>query len=124
MSVEAVVAPQAVIDKLAGNGRVNTALMSVEPGESVVFNDGSTGIYRQVTAYLHAVGAIAVSPDHGFLNTVGKGGTSAFDQPRSVWASGADQATDGIDIRLLAKRGLRFSDYSNEFGDAETFYLA
>jgi hypothetical protein len=124
VSVEAVVAPQDVIDKLAGNGRVNTALMSVEPGESVVFNDGSTGIYRQITAYLHAVGAIAVSPRHGALSTVGKGGTSAFDQPRSVWLAGAEQATEGIDIRLLAKRGLRFSDYSNEFGDAETFYLA
>jgi hypothetical protein len=124
VSLEAVVAPMDVITKLARFGRINAAEMSVEPGEAVVFNDGSTGIYRQITAYLNAVGAITVNPKAGTLTMTGKGGDSAYDQPRSVWASGAEEATTGISIRLQAKRGLRFSQYSNEFGDAETFYLA
>src|SRR5215469_13336995 len=32
--------------------RVNLAMLPFDPGELVVFNDGSTGVYRQCVAYL------------------------------------------------------------------------
>jgi hypothetical protein len=94
------------------------------PGEQLVINDGSTGLYRQVVEYLSAKGLIFL-PEGA---EQGEKGETIFDLPRSKWVNGMEDATAGIDIRLRCSRGLRFSDYSNEFtGDSEkarTWYIA
>ena len=93
------------------------------PGEQLVINDGSTGVFRQVMEYLWAKELIKLpeGPE------TGEKGDCIFDLPRSEWLDGAEAATTGIDIALRCSRGLRFSDYSNEYtGDekARTWYIA
>lgn len=121
VSLEAVVAPERILKEMARKGRINLDEIGVDPGENVVFNDGSTGIYRQTTATLHAMGAIQVTGQNPKLE--GRSGESAFDQPRAAWVRGAEEATTGINMRLSLPRGLRWSEYENEYGEAETFYF-
>ena len=93
------------------------------PGEQVVINDGSTGIYRQMVQYLVAKEHITLPEGE----EAGEKGDSIYDLPRSQWLSGADKASGGIDIALRCARGLRFSEYRNEYtGDdeARTWYIA
>lgn len=121
VTCEAVVAPEDVFKNRADRGRLDLSAISVDPGEHIVFNDGSTGIYRQIVQYLHAKGCIKVpdGPDAG-----GKG-DSRFDLPRSEWDDGDEAGTHGIEIRLFAPRGLRYSTYSNEYTeDGKTRYIA
>lgn len=124
VSCEAVVAPAEVLQKKATRGRLDMNLISVEPGESIVFNDGSTGIYRQITAYLEMKGLIKL-PDP--LVESGPMGDCSYDLPRSQWKSGADAATAGIILNppLLCPRGLRYSEYSNDYAPdgAKTRYI-
>jgi hypothetical protein len=94
------------------------------PGQQLVINDGSTGIYRQITQYLVAKEHIKLpdGPEEG------EKGESIYDLPRSEWLEGADQATEGIGIRLNCTRGLRFSEYPSKYlpeGEmAKTWYIA
>jgi hypothetical protein len=100
-----------------------TAEGIAKPEEQLVINDGSTGIYRQIIQYLQAKNLIGL-PDG---ETEGEKGETVLDLPRSEWLSGADQATSGINIRLKCSRGLRYSDYSNEYTGEETartWYIA
>jgi hypothetical protein len=94
------------------------------PGEQLVINDGSTGLYRQIVEYLAAKELITLPEG----DEQGEKGETIFDLPRSQWVKGTDEATEGIEIRLRCSRGLRFSDYSNEYtGDnekARTWYIA
>lgn len=74
------------------------SITAVDPAnEEFVFNDGSTGVYRQVVGYLQDKGLINVDkPDTGEYN-----------------------------VRLVLRRGLRRSDYEGPGGKpAVTFYLA
>jgi hypothetical protein len=103
----------------------------VGPNEFVVVNDSSTGIKRQITAYLSHKGMIQPS----LAGTVelpaiddlkGGLGENVFDQNRDEWASGSQWATDGINVTLMCRQGLRVSAYENDLsaeGNA-TFYLA
>lgn len=79
-----------------------------------VFNDGSTGIRRQVVSYLAEKGVV---PDAYKENP---------DAP--IWVLGDDAEKDPeFSIRFLAPRGLRVSEYLNESapnGKASTYYLA
>lgn len=80
-----------------------------------VYNDGSTGIRRQIVAYL---------ADKGILPTPYK---TEPDSP--VWVQPTDEAEKDPEfgIRFLAPRGLRVSTYDSEFapdGQASTYYLA
>lgn len=121
VSCEAVVAPKNVLAERARKGRMNLDDISVDPGEHIIFNDGSTGIYRQIVAYLAGKGFITLpdGPEAG-----GKGET-IYDLPRSQWDDGEDDATNGINIRLLCPRGLRYSEYSNDYTqDGKTRYIA
>lgn len=121
VSCEAVVAPEEVIKQRHVRGRLNVSEISVDPGEHIVYNDGSTGIYRQIVKYLAAKGLIELpeGPDAG-----GKG-ESRYDLPRSQWIEGEEAATEGINIRLYCPRGLRYSEYSNEYTeDGKTRYIA
>jgi hypothetical protein len=133
-SLEFRVAPARTI--LAGLGRIQsrrasygvqpltTEQLANLPGEQLVVNDGSTGLYRQITEYLAAKQKITLpaGPESG------EKGTCVYDLPRSQWLTGADEATDGIEIQLRCSRGLRYSKYPSEFlpeGElATTWYIA
>lgn len=110
------------------------------PLEPLVFNDGSTGICRQVTAYLHKSGVITVpeGPEGG------PAGESRYDTYRANWISSIVPSivplTDDLDhvppVRfdlsdpetiarpLVCPRGLRRSDYDAAGQQSTTFYLA
>jgi hypothetical protein len=80
-----------------------------------VYNDGSTGIRRQIVAYLAEKGIIA------------KGYKTEPDV--AIWVQPNDKAEKDPEfgIRFLAPRGLRVSTYDSEFapdGQASTYYLA
>jgi hypothetical protein len=128
VTCECVVASRDLLERR----RVNLATLPFDPGDHIVFNDGSTGIYRQIVAYLYGKGFIAL-PDPVVAN--GKAGESSFDLPPDKWAdmhAGELRYTptgDAIyiaDVRILAKRGIRISDgYENEWTkDGKTRYLA
>jgi hypothetical protein len=134
VSLELRVAPAIIV--LRDLARIQTRRRSYEvpgltnqqvgslPGQQLVINDGSTGIYRQITEYLAAKELITL-PDGAMQ---GEKGECIFDLPRSAWVTGSEAATSGIPIRLNCGRGLRFSEYSNEYlapGEtATTWYIA
>lgn len=95
------------------------------PDETLIFNDGSTGIARGLTEYLHAKGLINVGEVGE--KTGGSMNTSPFDRHRSEWATpyGPDDDDPTFNIRLVCLRGLRASEYVSEATDAEatTFYI-
>lgn len=119
-----------ILAKLARKALVNTAgdpitVPLVEPDSDLVINDGSTGIARQLTQYLHDKGIIDVGP----IGDVGGAmGESSFDRYRMNWVRG--QEVDGSDVRfdvlLMCPRGLRASVYEAAAtgADATTYYLA
>jgi hypothetical protein len=74
-----------------------------------VYNDGSTGIRRQIVAYLAHKGIISAE----YKETP--------DAP--IWVE-SESPDPEFQIRFLAPRGLRVSEYVGDFGDAKTFYLA
>ena len=121
VSCEAVVAPESLLQERAHRGRLKLDDISVDPGEHIIFNDGSTGIYRQIVQYLEAKNLIRLPAG---ADAGGKG-ESRFDLPRSLWDDGDEAGTDGINIRLKCPRGLRYSEYSNEYTqDGKTRYIA
>lgn len=88
----------------------------------VVFNDGSTGIYRQVVAYLAARGYVTVD------ETVAEKAPSnesrydvSYSQPTTP---GEPNKPAEFSVRLYCPEGLRKSGYTSEYGEAETWYLA
>lgn len=106
------------------------------PLQIVRFNDGSTGVRRQMVNYLAAKGYIQVSdtPIDEIGTAGGKMGDSEFDIPVSYWKDVTQGElrfnTDGeaiydfkIPRGLSCPRGLRKSEYRNEFGDGITRYL-
>ena len=57
VSLEALIAPAREVTRAYQRGRIpKDTVLSVEPGESIIFNEGGTGVYRQVIAYLEAKG--------------------------------------------------------------------
>lgn len=139
VSIEATVEPSYDMDRVAARRAKLLADVSSEvlsaaggefagPGEQVVFNDRSTGLYRQITAYLHSKGLIAVSADGDKSpNTLaGSLGDSLYDQSRDEWARGSEAATSGIPVKVQAANGLRVSVYrmsDNAAEDSMTFYF-
>jgi len=99
------------------------ANLTVYPNEPVVINDGGTGIRRSITEYLTEAGDIDPGGDPS--------DERQFDRPYLMWARGAEEAaygidhhTDGTKLRYFAMRGLRRSDYENEYGPGTTHYFA
>ena len=128
VSHECVIAPEDVLTRRVRD----LSKLSVEPEELVVFNDGSTGIYRQDVKYLATHQFIALpSP----VIVGGKSGESTFDLPPTKWegvneakglitANSAGVIEYSADVRISCPRGLRLSEYRGEgFGDAKTRYL-
>lgn len=124
LSVEIVIADGPTLARAVQRGRLSVEQANrFLPNEMVVFNDGSTGIARQVTAYLHGKGLITVpeGPNDGAV------GESRWDVYRAQWAKGydVDNPNPRFDIILSCPRGLRVSEYTNTDGlDGDTFYLA
>lgn len=92
-----------------------------EPDSHVVFNDGSTGVYRQIVKYLAMKGYITLAEP---ITEAGSYGESSFDQPPNRWtdthAGETVRDTDGFvgysaPIRLYCPRGLRLSLYENDY---------
>jgi hypothetical protein len=101
------------------------------PDSHVVFNDGSTGVYRQITKYLAAKGYITLKDP---VIEAGSYGESSFDQPPGGWenvhAGESKFDQDGFmdydsPIRLYCPRGLRLSLYENDYTQTgKTRYIA
>lgn len=118
--------------------RVNLATFPFIPEENLIFNDGSTGVKRQMTNYLHAKGFIVVRKDPDKLVMGGAKGESSFDLPPGDWddipaENGKLTINDNgfpcweftLPVPLFCVRGLRPSEYSNDYAkDAVTWYLA
>lgn len=91
--------------------------------ERVVFNDGSTGIYRQLVQYLAAKGIVQVAES---LPETGEANGTRYDVSFS-WADEHDGSVTHSRVfrtRLVCPEGLRKSDYRNAYGEAQTWYLA
>lgn len=105
------------------------------PEERIVYNDGSTGIRRQVTEMLDKWGMIKVGHEEGFEAT--DHFPTRFDLPWEEWerfdqvevqgenmVPGFTRNHNGNLFALHVMRGLRVSEYSNDKADdAKTFYL-
>lgn len=102
----------------AKNARDFVSVEAVDVNDlAIVYNDGSTGIRRQIVAYLTSHGQFPADtdPDNVIAGIKGALGESvAF-----------EFSNDGAGIPTLAvPRGLRVSDYESEYGPARTYYLA
>lgn len=102
-----------------------------DPAEHVVINDGGTGIYRQMTEYLYRTNVISLPEP---VVESGKRGECSFDLPPEKWSSARAGdylylATGRVmytnkNINIRCRKGIRVSNYSTDFGDATTYYLA
>ena len=125
-------------DSLALNRALERGKITIEqrraydPCERLVINDGSTGIYRQITAFLVAARAFEV----GDGQEGGAAGESRYDRYRAEWSaviepfSEDDKMTVHFDlvnnpalVTLRCPRGLRRSDYDAAGQQSTTFYL-
>jgi hypothetical protein len=108
--------------------------LPISPGEHLVYNDGSTGIYRQIVAYLHTHDYITAADE---MVVAGKSGETTLDMPPGDWASvdrdrgETGETEDGFvtyeaSVRLLCPRGIRISEYENDYNPdgSRTRYLA
>jgi len=124
VSLETVIGPQAEIDRAYRRNRIPDDIAVPEPGERLVFNEGGTGVYRQIVEYLEAKGLIRINSD---APKNGPWGECRYDILPSEWDVREDIAAsvtkikpDGtrvlsFPIRLLCPRGLRSSEYTNEY---------
>lgn len=91
--------------------------------ERIVFNDGSTGIYRQIIAYLAARERVQLNEDYPE-----KGDANGTRYDVCLSGPGTKESGEREDrefaIRLVCPEGLRKSDYRNSYGEAQTWYLA
>lgn len=124
---EVVIAPEHVLRKR----RVDVDNLPFEPGGSVVFNDGSTGMYRQAVAYLATKGFISLPEGP----TSGGMGESVYDLAPADWtdihAGDVETTEDGYlnyraNIRLKCPRGIRVSTYETDYNPdgGQTRYFA
>jgi hypothetical protein len=100
------------------------------PDSHVVFNDGSTGVYRQIVKYLATKGYIELKSP---IVEAGNYGETSFDSAPGGWANviageskfDADGFMDyDASIRLYCPRGLRLSIYENDYTQTgKTRYL-
>lgn len=126
------------IDNGTGNGAVDTRVindlneLSFFPGERIVFNDESTGIRRKIVEWLDGLGLVKIPQSHP--NHEG----DRLDMPWPLWdsfAESTEQGPKGMVPRFTrmpngnpfiihARRGLRVSEYSNDYtDDGVTYYF-
>jgi hypothetical protein len=91
------------------------------PRAHVVFNDGSTGIYRQIVKALVLRDMVSVSEE---LPEDGEANSTRYDTSFSNPAEG-EAGHVSFELALRCPEGLRASDYKTARGtDATTWYLA
>lgn len=132
VSVEAVIADERRLTNAIRRGWIpNVSTLAdfpFTPEEKIVFNDGSTGIRRQLTMVLHASGALNIG-------AFDDGDNSAFDRDWTEWDSFSEVGTQKVNdaeveipdfqgLQIFAQRGLRVSHYDMDGQEATTFYLA
>lgn len=92
------------------------------PRKYVVFNDGSTGIYRQIVAALAARDVVELDEN---LPESGDANTTRYDVSFSTTDAAGEPEPREFDLKLLCPEGLRDSSYKNSDGsDGKTWYLA
>jgi hypothetical protein len=134
VSCTAVVAPEDVLRKrFKGNNKASgLESLPFDAEDVVVYNDGGTGLYRQVVKLMHDNGYISL-PDPVIEG--GVSGVSSYDLHPSQW-TGVDakrvRVTTGddgefksihVNIRISAPRGIRYSEYDGPEGKAKTRYI-
>lgn len=142
---EATLASPEYLSRAIGRGWIpnvsNVSDLRIEPNERIVYNDGSTGIRRQLTQLFHHRGAIDVGhedvqddsrfdtpwPDWESFTETRRQSAAAGDVPcvsKVLVSTSADREAVYKPLILRADRGLRVSEYANEFtDDGRTFYL-
>lgn len=137
VSVEATIAPAPAIQNAITRGWIpgvnQPSEFKLEPGGNVVYNDGSTGIRRQLTQLFHDAGMCDIGGDP-------KDGNARFDRAHTEWESCEytttrhdaeydvdvtipmfDRSPNGGRLLIVVKHGLRASEYGD---DSVTFYLS
>jgi hypothetical protein len=134
VSLEVVTGDDTTFAKARQRGRI-TDQCPIDPGEELVFNEGGTGVYRQIVAAFEAFGWIGLpeGPQEGPY------GESRMDTPPGEWDFTKSGVSAGVDVRfaadggqvvtapllILARRGLRQSEYENDYTkEGVTRYLA
>lgn len=113
---------------------------SIMPGMIIGFNDGSTGVRRQIVSYLHGNGYIKVVGDGVEVIESGSRDVCTYDKLVGEWNGhfqgelGEKVTKDGeilytwefkLEKGLMANRGLRTSSYGGRNNDENTTkYLA
>jgi hypothetical protein len=115
-----VVGPEREIDRAVKRGRIKEENREdIDPGEVLGFVEAGTGLYRQILGFLEAQ-AYVVLPE-GLAN--GPFGESRFDSLPADWDflkgevrfDSEGQPVWDFDFRLKFPRGLRISEYENEY---------
>jgi hypothetical protein len=135
VSLRGIIASEDKLDEARRRGWVpNNGEIAFNPEERIIYNDGSTGIRRQVTELLHKWELIDVGNEEFTGNELYP---SRFDLPWTEWAAYSQSEKQGENevpsfqtnhlgnlFALNVSRGLRVSEYSNDKADdARTFYL-
>jgi hypothetical protein len=130
-NIEIVTGDDAAFARAVKRGRIPTEC-DIEPMEELIFNEGGTGVYRQLVSAWLDLGWIQLP--EGELG--GAYGESILDTPLDEWlivnagpvVTTADSEGNPVysaATRLLVKRGLRVSEYENDFTkEGRTRYLA
>jgi hypothetical protein len=133
VSVEAVCGGRADLNRNIRLGVLDGSNLAIDPNEPVVFNDGSTGVRRQLVNVLHESGCINVGMPEDNENLKDR-----FDRPFQFWlpdefvanaeitekSVGFHAMSTGEPLRFLFRNGLRVSEYEWAPGQmAETYYF-
>jgi hypothetical protein len=134
VSATAVIAPYDVLGKrFKGNSKASSVEnLPFDAEDVVVYNDGGTGLYRQVVKLMHDNEYIGL-PDPVIEG--GQSGESTYDLHPSLWTgvdAGRVRITYGddrqfksvhVNIRISAPRGIRYSEYDGPEGKTRTRYI-
>jgi len=141
VSVEALVADAATLAHEVRRGRIpgvsDIGNLPFEPEEKVVYNDGSTGIRRQITHLLHNMGLIEVpvveadlavfdTPYFGW-SVITQTGLMNGDDDTKIEVPDFQYSPSGAPLAIVVGRGLRVSEFPNPANpktQAEVFYLS
>jgi hypothetical protein len=139
VTIKAIIPPVKVLEKRRVRHTENSLWF---PEQVIGINDGSTGIRRQMVAYLHGNGYLEVIEPGSVLVEEGKRGVCSYDRGMMEWHSVRDgeravYKTDqksGTELHawdfeipngLMIAKGIRVSPYEGEKGqESVTRYLA